>query len=251
MTKTISLINQKGGVSKTTSCAIMARLLADEGNKVLCVDFDTQGSLTIVLTGHSPNEFTNNTILEAIQENNAIEHTMILEDNIDYIAANKFLSLLEHQKFTYNPLESLKRTLDKVKSEYDYILIDSPPAMGHLSLCALVASDYCIIPTESSKLSYMAIDEVLETIYEVKEDYNNDLKVLGILRTLADSRRNDNKYYVSKIKETYPDLTLDTIIKRTATVGRLPDKGITNNDEIKEVVRQHKEFLQELRENGL
>src|SRR5699024_8810944 len=138
------------------------------------------------------------------------------------------------KKIGYNgPIyDQLNQTLEPIKEAYDYIIIDTPPALSEQTTNALAASDYVIVLYESSKFCHSAVPNFMETVEYVQTDINQKLVILGLLRTLNDRRRNDAKIFNMEIAEEYPNLIFDTIITRKATTGRLPLYGFEDNDEL-------------------
>ena len=262
MGKVITLGLQKGGVSKTTTTGILTYLLAEDGYKVLAVDMDSQGNLTELLTDQSANEFFERSVFEAIAYKKPKEYIYKLNENIDILPANNFLASYARWLYTeyiphttegevkapYEGLEvnQLNLTLELIKDEYDYIVIDTPPALGEQTTNALVASDYVIVLFEASKFCYSAIPNFMETVLHVQQI--NDLEVLGMLRTLNDVRRKDALLFNELIKDDYPELVFETIITRRASVGRLPIRGFEDNPELEEALKQFRSFYKELLE---
>lgn len=262
MAKVITLGLQKGGVSKTTTAGILSHLLSEDGNKVLAIDMDSQGNLTELLTDQSANNFINKSIFEAIVFNQPREFIHKINKNLHIIPANNFLASFArwvHTGYYLNFTEKISREghvheqLDKIlkeiRHEYDYIIIDTPPALSEQTSNALYTSDYVIVLFECSKFCYSAIANFMDSVdHFVTEKLNPDLKTIGILRTLNDRRRSDAKIFNEAIANDYPDLVFDTIITRKATTGRLPLLGFEENPEINEALSQYIDFYKELLE---
>jgi len=259
MGKVITLGLQKGGVSKTTTSGILAHLLAEDGNKVLAIDMDSQGNLTELLTGIESNEFIGESIFEAIAFKHPKKFIHKIKDGLDIIPSNNFLASFPRWIYTYQmpnikkkigyngPIyDQLNQTLEPIKEAYDYIIIDTPPALSEQTTNALAASDYVIVLYESSKFCHSAVPNFMETVEYVQTDINQKLVILGLLRTLNDRRRNDAKIFNMEIAEEYPNLIFDTIITRKATTGRLPLYGFEDNDELHESLSQFKGFYEEV-----
>lgn len=258
MGKVISFGLQKGGVAKTTTTAILAYLMSKDKKKVLAVDMDSQGNLTELLTDRSSNDFIKNSILEAIAFRQPKKYTYKINDYIDLIPSNNFLAsfarwIYIHDlpnfegKFPYKGYgyEQLDLTLQMVKDEYDYILIDTPPALSEQTSNALIASDYVVILYEGSKFCYSAVPNFMDTV-QFAMNKKGRLKILGILRTLLDKRRTDVKLFNEAIEEDYPDLVFETIITHKAKTGRIPLYGFEDNKELDEGIHQFKGFYKEL-----
>lgn len=238
---------QKGGVGKTTTSTLTAFLLSQHGHKVLAIDMDSQGNMTQVLSGTDDlSVFEGQTIREALLERDINSYIRVATENLHYLPADDYLVLLADFEGQIPRNELLIAALVDVLDEYDYIIIDTPPNLGVQTLNALMASDYVIVMFETAKYAYNAIPRFLETIQGVKKVGNDELQILGILATLSDARRSDNKELLEIVKEEYPELLFDTVISRKAAVGRIPVYGLFNNPEIKAATEQHNEFLKEM-----
>ena len=262
MAKVITFGLQKGGVSKTTTTGIMAHLLSKEKKKVLAVDFDSQGNLTELLTNQPANNFLNNSIFEAIalrKHKDPGDFVFCVNEYLDVLPANNLLSSYPRWLYTSNipsfeekihydgtTVKQLDLTLNIIKKRYDYILIDTPPALSEQTTNALAASDYVVVLYECSKFCYSAIANFMETIEFTQKTVNNNLVNLGILRTLSDNRRKDVHFFNKVIEKDYPNLIFDTIINRKATTGRLPLQGFDENFELNEALSQYKIFFNEM-----
>lgn len=182
-----SIMNQKGGVAKTTSTFNIGAILAEKGKRVLLVDLDPQHSLTIALG--IDDELTKsiyNVICEKEDINNVI---LEVSENLYIAPSNLELSIAELQLVSMMARESiLKKALDKVKDNYDIILIDCPPSLSLLTVNALVASNEVIVPTATDYLSYKGLELLIDTINNVKENLNEDLKIKGVIATMYDKR---------------------------------------------------------------
>lgn len=205
--KVYSLINQKGGVAKTTSTYNISRKLAEKGNRVLMVDMDPQASLTIS-TGIEPEEL-DKTIADVMISFNGrkkenISNTIIqIEENLHLVPSIIDLTAADNLLHNEMSRESiLKRALRSVRDYYDYCLIDCPPALNQLSINALVAANYCIIPVACEYLAFRGLEMLNDTISQVQESLNPDLKVLGVLATFH-NRTIHARENLEKLKEGY------------------------------------------------
>ncbi|CAM3848606.1 ParA family protein [Marinicrinis lubricantis] len=248
MAKIISFGIQKGGCGKTTSSGITAYLLSQH-QKVLAVDLDSQGNLTELLTQTDIYDFTGSTVLEALKEQDASDYIYPLTDNLHILTAEDLLATFSrylYTEFRGNKALVLKQTLQKVENHYDYIIIDTPPALGDQTINALAASDAVVIMFETSKFCYSALSRFVETVGHAQDKLNPNLKIAGILRTLIDNRRSDAKAFIELVEEEYPNYPFHTIINRKAATGRIPIHGLTENPEINQAIDQYHDFVQEL-----
>ncbi|WP_347552985.1 ParA family protein (plasmid) [Pseudalkalibacillus hwajinpoensis] len=250
MAKVITFGVQKGGVGKTLTSGITAFLLAQRGYKVLAVDMDSQGNLTQFISGSDDlYDFQEQTVLEAIKEGDARPYIKAMDDHLHLLPADDFLATIAQylfREYSGNPSLALDSALSSVKDFYDYIIIDTPPALSEQTINALGASTHVVIMFETSKFCYSAIPRFLDTIEAAKSKINPDLQIAGILRTLADAKRTDSKAMIELIEEEYSELVFDTVIHRRATTGRLPVYGLWENKEANQAFSYHKKFLREL-----
>ena len=185
MCKVIAIANQKGGVGKTTTCVNLGIGLAREGKRVLLIEADAQGSMAASL---------------GIQEPDELEVTL----GIAFIPANIELAGLETALVNVMSREMiLKQYLDTVKAEYDYILIDCMPSLGMITINALVASDYVLIPVEAAYLPVKGLQQLIKTIGRVHRKLNPQLSIMGILFTKVDRRTNFARDIAEQIRQVY------------------------------------------------
>ena len=238
---------QKGGVGKTTTCGLSAYLLSEQGYKVLAIDMDSQGNLTQLISGYDELEpFYEDTIKEAMETGEVNPFIKVASDNLHYVAADDYLVLITDYKGNKKKSFLLHDAISSVKDEYDFILIDTPPNLSIQTINALIASDYVVIMFETAKFSYNAIPRFIDSIEGARNNGNPDLKIAGILATLSDARRTDNKELLSVVQEEYKNLMFETVIPRRATIGRLSVYGFFGNPEINEATKAHKDFIKEL-----
>lgn len=221
----ISLTNQKGGVGKTTTTINLGACLVETGRKVLLVDFDPQGSLSVGL-GINPHTLERS-IYNLLLSREFSPEDVITESStpgLDILPANIDLSAAEVQLVSEVAREqTLQRVLNKLRSQYDYILIDCAPSLGLLTINALTASDWVIMPLELEFFALRGIALLTDTIDKVQDRLNPDLKVLGLLGTMYDSRTLHAREVLERIVEAFGDKVFHTVIKRTV---RFPETTV-------------------------
>lgn len=248
MAKIITFGIQKGGASKTTTSGSVAHILS-QNYKVLAVDLDSQGNLTELLTQRDIYDFHDATIFEALKERNAKKYVNKLTDNLHIITADDHLARFPawlYESYKGNKSLVLMDTLENVIDDYDYVIIDTPPALGDQTINALAASNAVVAMFEASKFCYSALSRFLETAFHVQNLVNREMKVAGILRCMIDTRRTDNKALIELVEEEYQELCFETIITRTAAAGRLSINGFEDNSELSQAMVQYKSFVKEL-----
>lgn len=209
MCKVITVCNQKGGTSKTTSCVNLGIGLAMEGKKVLLVDSDPQGSLSISLGYPEPDEMENTlaTVMMSIvnDEELCLEDVLIHhEEGVDILPANIELSAIEVSLVNVMSRELiLKQLIERIRGDYDYIIIDCMPSLGMMTINALACADSVLIPVQASYLPVKGLQQLIKTIGRVKRQLNPKLRIEGILLTMVDNRTNYAKDICAMVNEAY------------------------------------------------
>ncbi|GAA2841856.1 ParA family protein [Crossiella cryophila] len=223
--KVLAMCNQKGGVGKTTSTINLGAALAEYGRRVLLVDFDPQGALSVGL-GVQPHHL-DRTIYNVIMERSAtIEETVLRTcvEDMDLLPSNIDLSAAEVQLVSEVGREhTLQRALRPVLDHYDYILIDCQPSLGLLTVNALAAADGMIIPLECEFFSLRGVALLIDTIEKVRERLNPRLEISGILATMYDPRTLHSREVMARVVEAFGDIVYDTVINRTV---RFPETTV-------------------------
>lgn len=246
---TISIGAQKGGIGKSSTTCILSFLLAEKGYKVLTVDFDSQGNTTEILSRRDIYSFEEETVLNAIIDEDPEKYIINVGENLDLLPADDILSTLTNRMYQlrrYVPT-SLKDTLEHIKDRYDFIIIDQPPNLGDLSVSALVASDYVVVMLQSEPLSFKAVPRYLRLVELVKTKISHDLNLAGILPSMSDTRTRIDSSIIEQAREDYGDWVFDTVIKRRNRIKEFSLIGIQNNTkEDRDALEQYQLFLEEL-----
>ena len=230
MNKIISVINQKGGVGKTTTVINLATALSELGKKILVIDLDPQGNATTGL-GNSNND-TDKNIYKIIIGHNAPENCIQRSSvkNLDLIGSNVNLSGLEVE-IADNPNKAflLKSILDKnenIFSKYDNIFIDCPPSLSLLTVMSLVVADELLVPLQTEFFALEGISQLVKTIERIKINLNPNLNIRGILLTMFDKRNKLSNQVDEEARKYFKDKVYKTVIPRNVRLSEAPSHGV-------------------------
>ncbi|GAC1317864.1 MAG: AAA family ATPase [Thermoleophilaceae bacterium] len=223
--KVIAFANQKGGVAKTTTTLNLAAAFSEKGHRVLCVDMDPQGNLTMS-QGIDPDS------LDASMYDVLVHHIPITEviraREIDIACASIDLAGAEIAMSTQIGRErSLEKALSAVRFDYDFICIDTPPSLGLLTINALTAADKVIVPVQCEYLSMRGLIQLQNTLSMIRENLNPDVQIEGILPTLVDTRTVHAKEAIELLEENFGDRVFASRITKTVRFAEAPVKGMS------------------------
>ncbi|MEM6735371.1 MAG: ParA family protein [Bacteroidota bacterium] len=217
----ISIINQKGGTGKTTTSINLGSALSKLDKKVLLVDIDSQGNL-----GYSLGLDESKTISDVFQKDIEINQVIQEREGMDIIPSDIRLVDIELSLAELSNRHTiLNKLFGTLSSSYDCVLIDCPPSLSILSLNALYASDYVIIPMQMEVLSLQGLDQITQTISKIKNGYGKELKILGILPVMVDRRRKLSEEIKAYIKENYEVKIFRSVIRNNVRASESPSFG--------------------------
>ena len=230
MGRIIAVANQKGGVGKTTTAINLSSCLASLGKKVLAIDMDPQGNMTSGL-GIDKNEVEYTVYelilgqvgIEKVICKDALENLDVLPTNINLSAADIELIGVEEKEFI------IRKEVDKVKKNYDFIVIDCPPSLSMLTINAMTTADSVLVPIQCEYYALEGLSQLIHTIDLVKERLNPELKIEGVVFTMYDARTNLSLQVVENVKDNLQQTIYKTIIPRNIRLAEAPSHGLPIN----------------------
>ena len=230
MGRTIAIANQKGGVGKTTTAINLSACLAEKGKKVLAVDMDPQGNMTSGLGVDK--DSVENTIYNLIIGESKMEEVLIKDvlENLDIIPTNVDLSGAEIELLDVEEKEYIVRNeIDKIKDNYDFIIIDCPPSLSMLTINAMTTADSVLVPIQCEYYALEGLSQLIHTVELVRDRLNPKLTIEGVVFTMYDARTNLSLQVVENVKDNLEQTIYKTIIPRNIRLAEAPSYGIPIN----------------------
>ncbi len=230
MGRVISIANQKGGVGKTTTSINLSAALAEKGKKVLVIDADPQGNTTSGF-GIEKNELEN-TIYDLLLGECSIQDCVIRDayPGVNIIPSNVNLAAVEIELIDVENREFiLKKEIDWIKDDYDFIMIDCPPSLSMLTVNAMTASDSVLVPIQCEYYALEGLSQLIHTVNLVKERLNPELDMEGVVFTMYDARTNLSLQVVENVKSVLNQKIFDTVIPRNVRLAEAPSYGMPIN----------------------
>jgi len=250
MAEVIAFANQKGGVAKTTTTLNLAVAFAESGYRVLCIDLDPQGNLTMS-QGIDPDKVEKS--LYDVLVNDMPISEIIVKREIDIAVASIDLAGAEIAMSTKIGRErSLEKALKEVHGDYDFVCIDTPPSLGLLTINALTAANKVIVPVQCEYLSMRGLVQLQNTLRMIQENLNPDVRIEGILPTMLDSRTIHAKEAVEILEENFGDLVFQSRIKKAIKFAEAPVKGasVLKYDSASSAANYYRELAKEVLSHG-
>lgn len=230
MGRTIAITNQKGGVGKTTTAINLAACLAEKGKKVLAIDIDPQGNMTSGL-GVNKKAVTNTLYelmigacsLEDCLMKSAMKNLMVLPSNMNLAAAEIELIGIENKEYI------LTQEVDKIKDDYDFIIIDCPPSLNTLTVNAMTTADTVLVPIQCEYYALEGLSQLMHTIDLVKKRLNPSLEIEGVVFTMFDARTNLSLEVVENVRRNLKQNIYNSVIPRNVKLAEAPSHGLPIN----------------------
>ena len=253
MGRIIAVANQKGGVGKTTTATNLSACLAEKGKKVLAIDIDPQGNMSSALGIDKNNVentvyelFLSECTLEECLQSEVLENLSVLPSNVNLAGAEIELIGIEDKEFI------LKNYIEKVRGEYDFIIIDCPPSLNTLTVNAMTTADTVLVPIQCEFFALEGLSQLIHTINLVRERLNPTLEIEGVVFTMFDARTNLSLQVVENVKENLNQKIYKSIIPRNVRLAEAPSHGkpITLYDSRSAGAEAYRELADEVIENA-
>lgn len=223
----LAIINQKGGVGKSTTAVNLSAALGEAGKKVLVVDLDPQGNTT---SGYGiEKEDLTSDVYDALLQDRPMDEAIVgtVEENVSIVPATIQLAGAEIELVSRMARESiLKNALEDMKDSYDYVFIDCPPSLGLLTLNALTAADGLLIPIQCEYYALEGVTKLMETTSMVQKSLNPALDIFGVLMTMYDKRTTLSNQVVAEVRRFFGDRVFETVIPRSVKLSEAPSYGL-------------------------